>query len=203
MTTLNPEQINSNIVPSEGDQSIGFPLDFNSGTLTDLEISSGGRLQLKSVGQGFFLPMGTWESDVINLEGKYTTLENLAMDKVTDTGHTVIAETRTSDNGTVWDEYIEIDYSTGKIMSIPRQYVQIRITLQSELMSGGARILHTDFSIPASVQGNPFVEANGKLKLKTGYNFQMKEQNWEEEGSLFRTTISKSDFKRIDSIRVD
>ena len=58
---------------------IGFPIDFSTGTHDRTMATAGGSLQLEEVGTGAYTNQGVWTSEALKLDGKYTSLENLAL----------------------------------------------------------------------------------------------------------------------------
>lgn len=180
---------------------IGFPISFSTGTHDRTMVTAGGSLQLEEVGTGVYINQGVWVSEVLKLDGKYTSLENLALTATVGEGESYKAFTRTSDDGISWGDYIEIDYETGKMQSVPKVYVQVKV----ELLSGSATstpILYSDFSTQSEILENEFVQSENGLRLKTNYEYQMNNEEWTEAGDLHRYTVDRSKYRRIDTLNI-
>ena len=180
---------------------IGFPIDFSTGTHDRTMATAGGSLQLEEVGTGVYTNQGVWTSEVLKLDGKYTSLENLALTATIGVGQSYKAYTRTSDDGLSWGEYVEINYGTGKMQSVPKVYVQVKV----ELFSGtttSTPILYSGFATQSEILENEFVQSESGLRLRTNYNYTMNNEAWVETGDLHRYTIDRLKYKRIDSINI-
>ena len=86
---------------------IGFPIDFSTGTHDRTMVTAGGSLQLEEVGAGVYINQGVWTSEVLKLDGKYTSLENLALTATVGEEESYKAYTRTSDDGLSWGDYVD------------------------------------------------------------------------------------------------
>lgn len=187
-------------------QNIGVLIDLTKGTHTNTEYKDG-KISLKEERKTYDLidnvysHEGVWVSEQIDLVDKYTSLENLAISKIINGKSTYKAYTRTSDNAVNWDDYVEISFTTGKIMSVPKRYIQVKIEFLG-LYEYKQEIIHNFTELESAIfDENEYVQFDGALYLKRDYEFKMgKDNNWTEEGTLFRRLIKKSELKKIDSL---
>lgn len=185
-------------------KEFGISLNFTDGTNINIDNSNDKLTLLKSneTYDGIYSVYeheGTWISNVIDLVDKYTNLGNLAITSSVYSGQSYKAYTRTSDDSQLWSEYIEIDYSTGKMQSSPKRYIQIKIELQSTPTSYKESALEFN-NVDEYLSGNDYVTTqNGSLELKKNYNFEMTDDNGD---NIYKTTILSSKFKKIDRIRL-
>lgn len=144
---------------------------------------------------------GFWVSDIMDLVDKYTSLENLALTSELN-GAEYTAYTRTSIDNITWDEFVAIN-SSGKMMSVPRRYVQVKIAFKGKI-TDYQEPLH-DFTVKdvEKFKENEFINFGGNLELKREYEYKMsKDDTWKSDGSLFRKKIKNTKFKKIDSIKL-
>lgn len=187
-------------------ENIGVPIDLSAGNFMNTEIGANG-LQLKYNRQTYdkisnvYADYGVWISDSIDLVDKYTSLENLAITSIVNGLSSYKSYTRTSDDNFTWDNYIEID-STGKMMSVPRRFIQIKIEFFGGLQDKTEVV--DDFVDPLDFESNEYIGFDGSnLQLKRNYKYEQSiDSTWTESGNVFRRTIDKSKFKKIDSIRI-
>lgn len=146
---------------------------------------------------------GTWTSDIIDLEDSFLQYGKVFTTDVANGGSSIAVETRTSDDGFTWEEWIAVAMD-GTIQSVKKQRVQIRIKLfagyQTDvyLISDFDNVNDVDLLTPKD-----FIETNNGLRLKREYNFDMTlDTSWSEEGSLHRKNITRDEWVRIDKMNV-
>ena len=189
-------------------QNIGFDIDFNpeNGSFVNVE-QIDGQLKLKSIGRTYdgakqvFAPYGAWISNPIDLVDKYTSLGNLAMNSIVATGTSYMTYTRTSEDGATWDAWVPINIESGEMKSVPRRFIRIKLELfgSADVVKEIVENFDTDEAFDGD---NPYVQFSGsKLALKRYYSYMMdKSDSWNGEGAVFRKTIDKSNFKKLDSV---
>lgn len=189
-------------------KEIGISFDVGQGDFINTEIVDGS-LRLKiaeesSNDEPIYEKEGYWESKVLDMVDKFREYDKLAVTKTQYTKDLYKIETRTSDDGDNFNEYIALSASS-HILSPMKRYIQIRITLYAGLLS--ETIVLSEFDSPEDVnewEDNTYIETDGALKLKREYQFEMEEDmSWSDEGSLHRKLVSRDEWRRIDRIGVE
>lgn len=195
-------------MPTIETKEIGIPIGIGSGNHINTEFING-YLQLKVAGEtenqeAAYEKEGYWESKVVDTVDKFREYDKIAVTKIQLTKDLYKIETRTSDDGVSFNEYISITASS-HILSPKKRYIQIKITLYAGLLS--EVIVLSDFNSLDDVnkwEDNTYIETDGVLKLKRDYQFEMIEDtSWSDEGSLHRKLIVRDEWKRIDKIGVE
>lgn len=190
--------------PNIETKEIGISFGVDKGIYENTEIV-GGVLKLKRLKNSDVLyeNIGYWESEVLDAVDKFRDYDKLAITKQQFTDDLYKVETRTSDNGVSFNDYIAITVG-GSIISPKKRYIQIKITLyvgkvvENEVVS--------DFSSPtdASNWDSEFINTEIGLQLKTNYSYEMaKDDSWTDEGTLFRQPIQNIKFKRINTLELE
>ncbi|MEK4025530.1 hypothetical protein [Sporosarcina sp. FSL W7-1283] len=186
-------------------KEIGIALGVDKGSYIKTEYVKG-KIQLKKItgSESNFEKEGYWESEIIDIAGKFKEYDKLAVTKTQFTKDLYLIETRTSDNGVDFDPYIALS-AGGSILSTKRKYIQIKITFFAGYVEENVNV--DDFDSEES-QGNwdsEFITVeDGNLKLKENYTYEMtKDATWTQEGTLFRQPIQNTKFKKINSLNIE
>lgn len=186
-------------------KEIGISFGVDKGKYVNTEYVDG-KISLKKVtgSDVNFEKEGYWQSDVIDIVGKFKEYDKIALTKTQFTKDLYLVETRTSDDGIIFDPYIALSVG-GHILSTKRRYIQIKITFYAGELE--ENVVVDDFSTEASLDNwdSNYISVNaGELKLKTNYSFAMtKDDTWVDEGALFRQPIQKSKFKQINTLNIE
>lgn len=189
--------------PNIETKELGISLEVGKGTYYKTEFVNE-RLQLKKTSETTFEKEGYWESEVVDIVGKFKEYDKIALTKTQFTSDLYLVETRTSDDGVVFDDYIALSVG-GHILSTKRRFIQIKITLYVGYVE--ENVLVDDFNTPLSKDkwDSSFVEmSNGSMRLKENYSYEMvKDDTWTQEGTLFRQPIQKTRFKQINTLEIE
>lgn len=186
--------------------NIGIPIDLTKGIHTNTELKDD-NIQLKEIftteinEDSVYESEGSWLSEVIDLVDKYTSLENLAITNIVSSTSTYKAYTSTSPDSITWSDFVEIQATTGKMLSVPERFIQIRIVFTGE--NSVKSELVNDFVASESKQfrSNDFINLDGSLGLKRDFTYKMdKDSSWTSEGNVFRKKIENTKLKRIDKL---
>lgn len=182
-------------------KEIGLPIGV-SGTHNNTEIDSAtGYLRLAQVdtdGQGnpVYAEEGSWISDVINLEDKFTDFEKVFSTSISNGTSLIAILTRVSDDNIDWSEWTATAMD-GTIQSDTKQYIQVRIDLFAGFVTDVFIVSNNDF------EANEFVEVSNNIKLKRDYQYNMAlDLSWADVGSLHRQKITHDEWVRIDRLEV-
>lgn len=182
-------------------KEIGLPIGI-SGNHNNTEIDSAtGYLRLAQVdtdGQGnpVYAEEGTWISDVINLEDKFTDFEKVFSNSGNNGSSSFAILTRVSDNNLDWSDWTPIALD-GTIQSDTKQYIQVRIDLFAGFVTDIFLVANSDF------ESNEFVEDSNGLRLKRDYQYDMMlDSTWVDVGSLHRKKSIRDEWVRIDRLEV-
>lgn len=188
--------------------SIGLVIDITKGAHDNTEIFNG-KLRLRKTGEDYtstnvYVNSGFWLSEKIDLVDKYNSLENLAISSIVNGSSTYKAFTRTSDDSITWDNYVEINYTNGKMMSVPKRFIQIKIEFNGGKQTKTDTVHDFDSGKSALFVNNKFIKLDGNLQLRKEYSDNMTlDTTWSEEGFLFRKKISRTEFKKVNSISIN
>lgn len=187
-------------------ETIGVPIDLKKGIHSNTELVDN-KIQLKKLSATYdktaniYTDEGFWLSDIIDLADKYTSLGNLAITNISTGSSTYKAYTRTSDDNIVWSDFIEIQAVTGRMMSPPQRYVQVKLSFNGSISNREEMIYDFVESESAKFKDNDYVKFDGNLQLKKEFQYTMsKDANWTSEGTVFKKKIENTKLKRIDSI---
>lgn len=184
-------------------KEIGIDTGIGIGTFYNTEYIDGFIQLIKKDSSSTYVMEGYWESEIIDLVDRFKEYDSVALDKMQQSKDVHSILTRVSDDGISFDNYVATT-PEGKIQSEMKRFIQIKINFYAGLTD--ENILVSDFNSPEDInnlENNQFVEAKQGLKIKREYECQMnKDSNWNEEGSLHRKVIKKSEWKKIDSIGV-
>lgn len=186
-------------------KDFGIALDFSNGISIDID-NLNNQLSLIKMDETYdgvysiYENEGTWTSEIIDLVDKYTELGNLAINSTVYTNQSYKAYTRTSNDSYSWDDYIEIDYTTGKMQSIPKRFIQVKIELMSDKVEYEEVAL--DYNNNDEVLSNSefMTTQNGILELRKDFNYPM--ELIEGTTNIYKTTILSDYFKGINKIRL-
>ncbi|MCU6710082.1 hypothetical protein M6D81_15400 [Paenibacillus sp. J5C_2022] len=185
--------------------NIGIPIDISKGVFNNVELLDGKIvLSVQDVfnSKSVFYNSGFWESEAIDLVGAYKDFDKIVLSKVHQTIDSIAVYFRTSNDGFNWSSYAEVG-TDGSIPSPIGRYVQVKVSFTAGLTNETVTAVDFNSDEKANFQQNDFIEMDGSLKLKKNYSDKMTiDQSWNEEGSLLRRTVRKSDFKRIDSLKI-
>lgn len=184
-------------------QEIGIVIDLDVGTFNNT-VYKNDRLQLAERGVDgdgniVYVDTGYWESEPIAINDRIASFKNVATTVSTVGGATYKMYVKTSPDGFVWDNYIEVD-PTGTIKNTPDRWAKIKIEIFSEK---GLSNFYVDNFYEVGKYNNYLNTENGALSLKKKYNYKMTKTQESNSGSLHVQTILRSKFKKIDKIRVN
>lgn len=186
-------------------KEIGISFGVDKGSYNKTEVVNGS-LKLKKVSgsESIFEKQGYWESEVIDIAGKFKEYDKLAVTKTQFTDDLYKVETRTSDDNIAFNDYIAISVG-GSILSPKKRYIQIRINLYAGYVNENVKVsefnnvLETDKWADSSM-----VDTDTGLKLKKDFVYNMTPDNtWTNEGSLLRQPIKKTKFKQINTLGME
>lgn len=189
-------------------KEIGISIGIGQGNYVNTVFIEGS-LKLKKASetesqQPIYEKEGYWESKVIDTVDKFREYDKIAVTKTQFTKDLYKIETRTSDNGVDFNEYISLSAGSA-VLSPKKRYIQVKITLYAGYL--GETFTISNFNSPSDAskfEDNTYIETDGVLKLRRNYEFMMTEDtSWIDEGSLHRKLITKSDWKRIDKLGVE
>lgn len=179
-----------------------------SGTFNDTELTEDGKVRLKVLGTTdsgatYYASEGEWISDIINIGDKFKEFGKLFTSHVEEGTSSIKIYSRTSDNGTKFDPWVEV-LADGTIQSEKRIFIQVRIVfIAGKLVE---TITFGDITKPENVSlfsENKYIETNGSLKLKRNYQQDMTlDSTWTGEGSLHRIKVSRDEWIRIDNLNI-
>lgn len=184
-------------------EQIGLPIDLTTGNHFGTEYSVG-VLKLSptgnSGGQPLYPTSGYWVSDTINLLDKITEYGNVVFNRVDTNSSAMSISTATSDDGITFDPFIPLNM-TGKIESVKRLYIQVKVEMFAGFGNVTAMITDFDLVDRSKFTASDYVEFNGSLTLKKNYNEPMVEDTtWAGSGTLLRHTINLDELRKIDTI---
>lgn len=186
-------------------KEIGFAVGVNGthhNTIYD-EISK--TIQLAVSGQDdngnkVYFNEGYWISETINLGDKFLDYEKLFITNVDNSGSSVSAETRVSNDGVTFGEWSPIA-ADGNIQSETMQYIQIKVNFFAAVSVQSIVISNFKSSLDSNLFDSNYIDTSNGLKLKRNYNFNMeKDSSWIEEGSIHRKKITRDEWIRIDKL---
>ncbi|MBN3522256.1 hypothetical protein [Paenibacillus apiarius] len=187
-------------------QEIGLPIKFETGTFNNTIVKNG-KLQLAELKQDekgniVYAPYGSWESQLILIQDKITSFKRIAKSIEVNGEATYKIYTKSSEDGTTWTEYEEIDDTDGSIHSPAAKYAKVKVEIIPPLVDATFTV---DEFTDAGKYSNEFVNSdNGVLELKKHYRYKYaKDESWQDEGVILRRKIPHSKLKKIDSLRVE
>ena len=190
-------------------KEIGINIGINKGNYVNTEFKND-YIQLKQVsvqedGSPVYEKEGYWESEVVDLIGKFKEYDKIAVSVVKHTSDTYAILTRVSDDGIEFTEYV-VTTTDGKMQSKTARYVQVKINLFAGAIGGEISLYDPLYSIGNDIidwDNSEYLEVRDSIKLKTDYNFTMnKDETWSETGTLHRSEINPSEWRKINSIQV-
>lgn len=186
-------------------QEIGFVIDLTRGTFVNTT-NKDGKLQLTEMGLDannkiIYAKQGYWESTPIVIQDKIKAFNKLVK-SISIAGNASFKNyVRVSDDGYVWDDYIEVDANNTITNDSTKKYAMIKIEIFGG--EGEIDIVIDDFLQPG-VYDTDFVDgSNGLSLIKDKKNFMVEDPSHIGNGKLFTHSVVKSDFKKINRIRVD
>lgn len=189
-------------------KEIGIDIGVGIGTFVNTEYVNGS-IQLKQkIGQINNKPVyevkGYWESEVIDLKDRFREYKNVALKKTQKTKDICSIETRVSDDGINFDDYIPTTHD-GRIQSDTKRFIQVKINFFAGLTEEFNEIAKFDSDEKTNEwENNMYIDTSNGLRLKRNYEFVMNEDStWSEEGFLYRKKIIKEHWKKIDSLGVE
>lgn len=186
-------------------KEIGISFGVDKGKYVNTEYINGSITLKKADGSSTdFEKEGYWQSDIIDIVGKFKEYDKIALTKTQFTKDLYLVETRTSDDGLIFDPYIALSVG-GHILSTKRRYIQIKITFYAGELEENITV--DDFATVASLDNwdSDYITVDaGTLKLKTDYAYSMtKDDTWVNEGTLFRQPVQKSKFEQINTLGIE
>ncbi|MET3209882.1 UNVERIFIED_CONTAM: hypothetical protein ABIC26_002830 [Paenibacillus sp. PvR008] len=182
---------------------IGFPIDLSKGKY-DNTIYKDGKLQLvelqkSDAGKIVYASSGSWQSEMIQIADKIKSFEKVVKNTIVNgTTSTFKIYTQSSIDGIEWSPYMEVGID-GSIQSPTNTYARIKI----ELFSSPTENLN--FTVDEFNDGrynNEYLNtSNDYLEMKRNYTLDyVVDSSWSEDGRLYRKTIDKTIWKKIDSL---
>lgn len=182
---------------------IGIPIDLSKGKYENT-IYKDGKLQLvelqkSDTGKIVYASSGSWQSEMIYIADKIRAFEKVVKNTIVNgTTSTFKISTQSSADGTEWSPYVEAG-TDGSIQSPTNTYARIKI----ELFSSPTENLNftvDEFNDDRYI--NDYLNtSNDYLEMKRNYTLNyVTDPTWTEDGKLYRTTIDKSTWKKVDSL---
>jgi len=169
-----------------------------SGTFADCELVDG-KVQLKSIakdsaGNNIYAETGTWTSEIIDIGDNFKDYGKLFASEIKQGTSSIKLETRTSDDGVIFDEWLPVAYD-GTIASTKRRRIQVRVTFYVAYDDVNFYISQGNNAEDAkSVFNNNFIDTSNGIALKRDYEFEMaKDASWTGEGELHRKLIIRDE----------
>lgn len=188
-------------------KEIGIDTGIESGTYHNTERVDGS-VQLRRAGETkegevIYHLEGYWESEIIDLVGKFKEYDKIALSKKQGKKDKYAILTRVSSDKKNFSEYVATT-PDGRVQSKMKRYIQIKLVFYAGLKN--QEVLISYFNSPESVEewaNNQFVETGESLKLKKDFLYDLnKDNSWSEEGSLHRKKMDKNNWGRIDSMEI-
>lgn len=148
-----------------------------------------------------YVAQGTWESPIVDLGEGWKETKLIDIVKQIHIGTTDVSfEIATSTDGISFTSYTPLDLN-----NLPQgRYIKLRATLSAQAQSEEVKTLDFNQSSPENIMNlNEYVEANGRLRLKNTYIYNMTDDGALGAGKQFSITINKANFKSIESIGVN
>ncbi|GIP32594.1 discoidin domain-containing protein [Paenibacillus sp. J2TS4] len=145
---------------------------------------------------------GTMEFPKIDLGQFYREIKSISSIKNLPEGSNVKVYTSTSNDNINFSEFSLVD-SEGLITSPQGRYIKVKLELigkQSE-----SQIVQNEFteSETSQFEQDEQLIFDGSLRLRTDYvNNMHQDLSWQYKGEIFRKSIGKTDFRKIDKIRI-
>ncbi|MDY8021293.1 hypothetical protein [Paenibacillus polymyxa] len=182
---------------------IGIPIDLSKGKYENT-IYKDGKLQLielqkSDTGKIVYASSGSWQSDMIQIADKIKSFEKVVKNTIVNgTTSTFKIYTQSSIDGIEWSPYLEVG-TDGSIQSPTNTYARIKIVLFS---SPTENLSFTVDDFNDNRYTNDYLNtSNDYLEMKRNYTFDyVADLTWSEDGHLYRKTIDKAIWKKVDSI---
>ncbi|KAF6620415.1 hypothetical protein HFE03_07110 [Paenibacillus sp. EKM102P] len=182
---------------------IGIPIDLSKGKYENT-VYKDGKLQLvelqkSNTGKIVYASSGSWQSDMIYIADKIKAFEKIVKNTIINgTTSTFKIYTQSSIDGIEWSPYAEVG-TDGSIQSPTNTYARIKIELFS---SPTENLNFTVDEFNDDRYTNDYLNtSNDYLEMKRNYTLDyVKDSAWTEDGQLYRTTIDKSTWKKVDSL---
>ena len=178
-----------------------------SGVFIDCEFVDG-KVQLKSIGtdsagNNIYAEQGTWTSAIIDVGDNFKDYGKLFASETKQGTSSIKLETRTSDDGIIFDEWQTVS-SDGTIISTKRRCIQVRVTFYVAYDDVNFYISQGNNADDAkNVFNNNFIDTSDGIKLKHDYEFGMtKDMSWSGEGELHRKLITRNEWSKINKMNV-
>jgi hypothetical protein len=184
--------------------SVGIPIDLSKGTFNNVEYVNG-KLQLSTTetlpnGKKRYYDFGFWESEVIDLVEKYKDFDRLVSNLTKQTNDNITIYTRTSSDMFSWTSYTPLNQDNTIASPIGR-YIQIKVSFTAGQTNEILTVDDFNSGDDNKFLPNDFVQFDGNLSLKKNYSYTMNKDNtWNDEGQVFRVSIPKTQFKKIDTV---
>jgi hypothetical protein len=182
---------------------IGIPIDLSKGKYENT-IYKDGKLQLielqkSDTGKIVYASSGSWQSEIIYIADKIKAFEKVVKNTVVaGTTSTFKISTQSSVDGIDWSSYIEVS-ANGSIQSPTNTYARIKIDLFS---SPTENLSFTVDEFSDDRYTNEYLNtSNDYLEMKRNYTLDyVSDTTWNEDGHLYRKTIDKTIWKKVDSL---
>ncbi|WP_311078327.1 hypothetical protein [Paenibacillus polymyxa] len=180
---------------------IGIPIDLSKGKYENT-IYKDGKLQLielqkSDTGKTVYASTGSWQSETIYIADKIKAFEKVAKNTVVNgTTSTFKIYTQSSVDGIEWSPYVEVG-TDGSVQSPTNTYARIKIELFS---SPTENLNFTVDEFNDDRYTNDYLNTfNDYLEMKRKYTINyVADPTWSEDGQLYRATIYKSIWKKVD-----
>lgn len=189
-------------------KEIGIALGVGLGTYSNTEYINGviklTEITTTTSGESIYSSEGYWESEVIDLVDKFQDFDKVVLSKTHMNSDTIGVFTRTSDDGISFDNYVSVTV-TGNIQSNTRRYVQVKIIFYAGYELTNFTLSDFDNISDVNLFDKPYYidSSGGVLKLKRDYNLMMtRDISWTEEGYLFRKSITKAEWLKLNKINI-
>ncbi|MEC4565314.1 hypothetical protein L8C07_05105 [Paenibacillus sp. CMAA1739] len=182
---------------------IGIPIDLSKGTYDNTTYKDGKlqliELQKSDTGKIVYASSGSWRSETIYIADKIKSFEKVAKNTVVNgTTSTFKIYTQSSVDGIEWSPYVEVG-TDGSVQSPTNTYARIKIELFS---SPTENLNFTVDEFNDDRYTNDYLNtSNDYLEMKRNYTLDyVIDPTWTEDGKLYRSTIDKSFWKKVDSL---
>lgn len=155
----------------------------------------------KTLSSNHYFPNGTWESAVIDLGIGWEKTNSINIEKEIPSNTEMSLMISSSSDNNTFTNYVTFDKN-----NIPQErYIKFMTTMSATPSGDSVNGSYTydQKSKETKVELNEYTKAKGRLTIKVDYELKMnKDILWFDEGSVYRKTINKSNWKTINTISV-
>lgn len=190
MSKIISKNINANV-----ESGLKTDVAFNNG---QLQLSISGTVDASNMYSGY----GVYETPVLDTTKFSKKLKSLNITSEIPNGTSIVVSTSTSNDGMNFESYVALN-GDNTIASSNGQYIKIKVEFNSKLET----VIRTlnDFVTGESSQFNQDSQIifDGNMTLNNVYQSTMtKDSSFTDEGMLFKKSINKSNFNKIDKVEV-